>query len=41
MLRHRRILKHSVFYLLTFDMKHKYESEHYYYMKRFLRAKTD
>lgn len=35
MLRYKRIVKHSLYYLFTFSVIHKWEIEHYYYMKSF------
>ncbi len=35
-MRQYRIVKHWILFLITKDIAHAYEVEHYYYMKRFL-----
>lgn len=34
-IRYTRIIKHSIMYVLTFNIEHYYEVTHYYYMKKF------
>lgn len=34
-LRYKRIIQHALKYAITFDLRHWYEIQHYWYMKRF------
>jgi len=40
LIRYSRILKHGLIYILTNNVIHLYEVQHYYYMKTFNKTNT-